>query len=183
LIGDNQVHTEAFNLLNRVFAPKQTSILLIDGPAGAGKTTLALEIQAKTDSALLHLDDFYDGWDEPFDANFIQRVKRAINHLIDPISQPSFMKYDWNAESFVSAEMKRSGKLIIVEGVGAGLLSKSLPADNQGVIFVDVESETGVQRVIERDGRHLSTQIQKWKDREESIFASYNARQLADLTL
>ncbi len=174
---------EINQLIERIASGSQSPILLIDGPAGAGKTTLALEIQAETHSTLLHLDDFYDGWDEQFDANFIQRVERAINHLINPTSHPSFEKYDWNAETFVSAGMRRIGKLIIVEGVGAGLLSKSLLADSQGLIFVEVESEIGVQRVIERDGQHLSNQIQKWKDREESIFAGYNARKLADLKL
>jgi cytidylate kinase len=177
------VKVEINQLIERIASGSQSPILLIDGPAGAGKTTLALEIQAETDSSLLHLDDFYDGWDEQFDANFIHKVERAINHLIDPTGQPSFEKYDWNAETFVPADMRRIGKLIIIEGVGAGLLSKSFPADSQGVIFVEVESEIGVQRVIERDGPHLSNQIQKWKDREESIFASYNARQLADITL
>lgn len=174
---------EINQLIERIASGSQSPILLIDGPAGAGKTTLAQEIQAGTDSSLLHLDDFYDGWDEPFDENFINRIERAINHLIDPVSQPSFTKYDWNSETFATTEMQRIGKLIIVEGVGAGLLSKGLPADSHGVIFVEVESEVGAQRVIERDGWYLSNQIQKWKDREESIFASYNARQLADLTL
>lgn len=178
---------EIKQLIEQIAKDSHSPVLLIDGPAGAGKTTLALEIAAEHVATILHLDDFYDGWDEPFDDNFIQRVEFALNHLIDLTTQPSFTKFDWHTESFAAATMERTGNLIIIEGVGAGLLSSrlssGLPSDAHAMIFVEIESAIGVQRVIERDGQHLSNQIQKWKDREDSIFATYDARTLADLTL
>ena len=36
--------------------------LLIDGPSGAGKTTLALQIGEALGIPVVHLDDFYPGW-------------------------------------------------------------------------------------------------------------------------
>jgi uridine kinase len=45
---------------------KSRPVIAIDGPAGAGKTTLAQEIfrafSTKSSVQVIHMDDLYDGW-------------------------------------------------------------------------------------------------------------------------
>ena len=44
-------------------------IILIDGPAGAGKTTFSLKLQNELGCQVVHLDDHYNGWDEALGQN------------------------------------------------------------------------------------------------------------------
>ena len=40
-----------------------TRLIAIDGPSGAGKTTLARDVAAVLAAPTIHMDDLYPGWD------------------------------------------------------------------------------------------------------------------------
>ena len=69
-------------------------IILIDGPAGAGKTTFSLKLQNELGCQVVHLDDHYNGWDEALGQDLtnvllnivenFQKIGRA--HVLTPVT-------------------------------------------------------------------------------------------------
>ena len=56
--------SELFNeIRNRLATTEKTLLVSIDGPAGAGKTTLAKDLLDEfTNADVIHMDDLYRGW-------------------------------------------------------------------------------------------------------------------------
>ena len=58
---------ELIAALKDLCSQKNHPVIAIDGPAGAGKTTLAHEIflalSPKMTVNVIHMDDLYDGWE------------------------------------------------------------------------------------------------------------------------
>ena len=55
------------------------SIIAIDGVAGSGKTTLATKLSEELSNApVVHMDDLYNGWSNPFSDELVQRVTKQI---------------------------------------------------------------------------------------------------------
>ena len=63
---------------------KDTSqpIIAIDGPAGAGKTTLALDIKLalaqRYSITEIHMDDLYDGWDNALTSQLTEVLEHVV---------------------------------------------------------------------------------------------------------
>ena len=61
------------------------TLIAIDGPAGAGKTTLAAkffdEFSTTKTVALIHMDDLYAGWENALDHRLTSRLA-DIRHLM-----------------------------------------------------------------------------------------------------
>ena len=80
-------------------------IIAIDGPAGAGKSTLAkriksnLQEQSGLKTVIVHMDDLYDGWEN---ALTDQLTKTLINQILIPVSLSKnfgYRKYNWLSQS------------------------------------------------------------------------------------
>ena len=107
-----------FDLCNSSKQP----ILAIDGPAGAGKTTLAEHLSAalslKYTVAIIHMDDLYNGWDSAFDFH----LKDALVSIVDAHRakrENSLSRFDWHKNEFGAAEKLAPADLLILEGVGS----------------------------------------------------------------
>lgn len=88
-------------------------IILIDGQSGSGKTTLARELAAETGFQLVHLDDFYPGWE-----GLSQAVEMVATDVLHP-ETPGFWRWDWEHSTPSEWVALRPGCSIIVEGCGA----------------------------------------------------------------
>ncbi|MEI7838803.1 MAG: hypothetical protein WCI37_03395, partial [bacterium] len=66
-------------------------IIAIDGVAGSGKTTLALNLLKDLPSVeVVHMDDLYDGWEDPLS----QKLKdRVLTQILEPFSNNLPVKY------------------------------------------------------------------------------------------
>ena len=55
------------------------SIIAIDGVAGSGKTTIAIKLSEELSNApIVHMDDLYNGWSNPFSDQLVERVTKQI---------------------------------------------------------------------------------------------------------
>jgi uridine kinase len=159
-------------------------IIAIDGPAGAGKTTLALDIKLalaqRYSITEIHMDDLYDGWDNALTA----QLSEVLQHLVKShkSSLPiSLSTYDWHLGAFVPATKLEKSELLILEGVGSGQMAirDSLSA----LIWIDIEDSQGMARVLERDGKEIESQMKKWLATQEQHFRDEGTQNAADFVL
>jgi len=163
---------------------KSHPVIAIDGPAGAGKTTLAHEIflalSTKMSVNVIHMDDLYDGWENALTNDLTEILHYLVaQHQSQAPSKVS--RYNWATSSFDPSEEIAPADLLILEGVGSG--DKSLQDQLAALIWIDIEPEIGVKRVIERDGPGVRIQMQKWLGTQKQYFSQHSTREKADFIL
>ena len=159
-------------------------IIAIDGPAGAGKTTLARDIKLalaqRYSITEIHMDDLYDGWDNALTG----QLTDVLTHLVDAHKKSkaiSLSTYDWHKAEFSPVTEIEKSELLILEGVGSGQMAirDSLAA----LIWIDIEDSEGLARVLERDGKDIESQMKKWLSTQEQHFRDEGTQNAADFVL
>lgn len=159
---------------------KTPQIILIDGPAGAGKTTLALKLQAESKCQVIHLDSLYNGWGDALTSSLTDKLSSLIKSFIagEPHELPQF---NWELGRFDRTITIAPEEILIIEGVGAG---QSAVREYAATLYwVEVDGEIGLKRVLERDGLHLLEEMKIWKVREAEHFAKERTRDFADFII
>jgi energy-coupling factor transporter ATP-binding protein EcfA2 len=164
-----------------------TRVLAIDGPSGAGKTTLAaavaaaLELHHTTPAVLVvHLDDLYPGWD-----GLAPSIPRLVEWVLQPIAEgrpAGYRRYDWDREQ--DAEWVPLGPppgVLIVEGAGAG--SRPCAPYLSLLVWLDAPPAVRFERGMARDGDAYRPHWQRWAGQETRHFAEHDPRGRADLRL
>jgi len=163
---------------------KSRPILAIDGPAGAGKTTLAHEIflalSPKMSVNVIHMDDLYDGWDNALGADLTAMLQYFVTQHLNSATV-NFQRYNWATSSFGESEVIEPADLLILEGVGSS--DKSLQDDLAALIWIDIDPEIGVARVIGRDGPQVADEMKKWLGTQQEYFSQHSTREKADFIL
>jgi len=147
----------------------------IDGPAGAGKTTLAaLLLEEFPHAHVVHLDDLYNGWDNALDTDLTERLVRCIRDPLLGGQSIRYQRYDWYAGRFSDHIDLGVGRMLILEGVGAA--QRQMRAHAALSVFIDIDPEMGRARVIERDGALSIDHIEAWQREEQRHFAADDTR-------
>lgn len=159
-------------------------IIAIDGPAGAGKTTLALHIAAALPTTLashtIHMDDLYNGWSTPFDHHFTDALQQVVNAHLTSKPLPK-KKYNWSASRYDSLPNVASTPLLILEGCGA--IDSTIRQSITASIWLEIDAEVGLQRVLGRDGDAIAPQMREWLHIQKQHFAEQNPEKDADYVL
>ena len=117
-----------------------THLVCIDGPSGAGKTTLARDVAATLAAPTVHMDDLYPGWD-----GLRAGTHRAQEWIVGPLTggQPArYRRWDWVADRYAEWVQLPSSDVVVLEGCGSG----ALPAGKAASVLVWVEAEESVRR-------------------------------------
>ena len=176
-----QINEALRDLFNEATKPL---VLAIDGPAGSGKSTLAGEIArafaGTYDLEVIHLDELYNGWDNPLSEELFQRITQIISAQ-QVGKSTDFAIYDWSARSFSGSREVKAVQLLIIEGVGSSnlLLHRSLTTS----IWLDIDQSIGLARVLERDGEEIRDEMVKWQKMESEYFARDLTRERAEFIL
>jgi uridine kinase len=158
----------------------QTKIVVIDGPAGSGKTTLAKSLSRLFENCpIIHMDEIYEGWENAL-------LQKTSNDLTDWIINPllasktiEFIKYDWNLEKRIEKVVINLPKVLIIEGVGSSSFEISQHACLK--LWIEVNKDTGINRVLTRDGQQIQEQMKKWQFQESKFFIENNSRENSDI--
>jgi len=147
------------------------TLIAIDGPAGAGKTTLAAqffdEFSTSKTVALIHMDDLYDGWENALDARLTSRLA-GIVEAFAAHSRFSIPTFNWASMRFDLSQTFEPTDILIIEGVGAG---QKIVRDAGAIVYwLDIEAEVGLARVLERDGYKIESQMHQWQLDQDAHF-------------
>jgi uridine kinase len=158
----------------------QTKIIVIDGPAGSGKTTLAKSLSRLLKNCpIIHMDEIYDGWENALSPKTSQDlVEWVINPLLESRSI-EFVKYDWYLEKRIEKVVINLPKVLIIEGVGSSSFEISKHASLK--LWIEVNKETGINRVLTRDGQQIQEQMKKWQSQESKFFIENNSKENSDI--
>lgn len=133
-------------LAQKILNSKQKPLILIDGSAGSGKTTLAVKLAAILDANLVSTDDV--SWcADPihWDGEMLDNIMNPWLNGVDVSYRPS----GWVKENRPGSIDVDSDKPLIIEGMGAS--RKTLRALASFSIWVDIDSEIARERVVQRD--------------------------------
>jgi hypothetical protein len=157
-----------------------TVVVAVDGPSGAGKTTLTRALRRRLDRPpVLHLDALYPGWDG-------LPLTPAILHdrVLAPLARgerAAYQRFDWEAGAFAEEHEVRAAPLLLLEGCGAGAWPGF--AHVSVLIWVEAPTELRYVRAIARDGEAYRPKWERWAASERALFRADRTRERADLVV
>jgi hypothetical protein len=155
-------------------------LILVDGPAGAGKTTFAEGLAAGLAAPLVHLDDLYLGW-SGLDTGF-ERLERLVLHPWLAGRPAQFNAYDWAAGAPTGALLTvPAGPCLVVEGCGCA--PRAADRHEPVVIWMDAPLAARHARVLARDGGWEAALLDDWERATAAHFAREQTAARADLRL
>ena len=157
-----------------------TRVVAVDGPSGSGKTSLAAELAPALDGApVVHLDDFYPGWDG-LDAV----VPRLLEWVLEPLARGEtarYRRYDWAAGRYAEWHDVPASEALVVEGCGSGAWACAPRLSL--LVWVDAPTDLRFARGMARDGGAYGPYWQRWARQETAHFAAEGTRERADVRL
>jgi uridine kinase len=159
-------------------------LIVVDGPAGSGKTTLAAALAASlrasgTEVAVFHLDDIYDGW-----AGLDGVGERFAAWVLEPLAdgRPGrYRRYDWAAGEFAEWCDLPVPDVLVVDGCGAA--QRSIDDVVSLRIWVEAPAALRLERGIARDGEALREEWKRWMTLEAEHFSRESTRERADVVV
>ena len=70
-------------------------------------------------------------------------------------------------------------KVLIIEGVGSS--SSEISEHACLKLWIEVDKEIGISRVLTRDGQQIQEQMKKWQTRESKFFIENNSKENSDV--
>jgi uridine kinase len=151
-------------------------LVCVDGPAGAGKTTLGAELARRTGAQLIHGDDLMEGW------RGLDAVGRQLAAMVPPLAEGrpgAYQHFDWQHHRYDRSVPVPPAPWLVVEGVGSG--AAAIAAYITVLVWVEAEEELRLARGLERDGEAVQGQWRQFVLDERELFAREGTRDRADV--
>ena len=144
----------------------ETRIIAIDGPGGAGKTTLAAWLGEKlAATAVIHTDDFAS-WDNP-----LNWWPVLVEQALEPLAAGAVARYQptaWAGEKRTPILIETGGT-VLLEGVTAA--RSAFRPYLAYAIWMETDRAVRLQRGIDRDGENAREQWERWMADEDDYIA------------
>ena len=150
-------------------------VVLIDGGAGAGKTTLAAELVASWPGEppqLVGLDEIYPGW---------HGLAAASAMVPELITSTGFKRWDWAASAPGEWRSLDPARGLVVEGCGAITPASAALADL--TLWLEVPPTERKDRALARDGDLFAQHWEEWEAQEEEHWRTQHPATVADVVI
>lgn len=155
-------------------------LVVLDGPAGSGKTTLAAQLGVALGAQVVHLDDLYEGWEDGPDGG----ARRLRERVLEPLAsgRPGrYDRYDWVEGRWAESHAVPPAPFLVVEGCGAG--AQAVDGFDRLLVWVEADDAERLRRGLERDGEHAREHWLRWMADEAAHYARERTRARADVLL
>jgi len=165
----------------RVAQPRAgaSRVVAVDGPAGSGKSVFAERLSTVLCAKVICLDDLTPSWTGPD-----KEADLLIQQVLVPLAQgmsAQFHFFDWVKDRYTEWRDVPPDPFLLVEGVGAG--SRIVRPFVSQLIWVESPSALRLERGLARDGTDRLTEWERWRRREDALFAREGTRAAADLLI
>ena len=159
-------------------------LIAIDGPAGAGKSTLAKDLylyfSVTRDVNLLGLDEIYDGWENALGEKLSSDLQAIASAHVKK-ETALIQIYDWSLSRYGDVRTIEPKEILIIEGVGS---AQEVMREHKAItIWMDIDPLLGIERVLNRDGHHIAQEMKAWQELQGQHFAQSGARDNADFII
>ena len=161
----------------RAPAGMQTRIVAVDGPGGAGKSSLANWLARELDAPVIRTDDFAS-WENPSDW-----WPDVISRALEPLAAGEAARYrpsSWGGEEREPAVVEPA-EFVILEGVTAS--REAFRPYLAYSIWVETPRELRLARGLERDGAHMRAHWEQWMEAEDRYIDRERPAERADCVL
>lgn len=157
-----------------------TRLVCVDGPAGSGKTTLAVALaQGLGGAPVVHMDDLYEGWEQALGAPLAARVEAWLLVGWEAGLPGMYPRFDWVSGRYCEWVTVPAAPIVVLEGCASG--SALIRQRASLVVWVHAPGNLRLQRGLDRDGPELATQWRDWQAHEARHFAADGTRAAADV--
>jgi uridine kinase len=162
---------------SRAPAGVQARIVAVDGPGGAGKSSLALWLAQKLDAPVVHTDDFA-AWENPVDW-WPQLIELALKPLA--AGRPArYRPTRWGGEVRATVVIEPTD-IVILEGVTAS--REAFRPYLAYSIWIETPRELRLRRGLERDGSGARAEWEQWMAAEDRYIERERPAERANLVL
>lgn len=159
-----------------------TRIITIDGPAGAGKTTLAEELSKELGNCqAIHMDDLYQSWQQDLKIELTSRIAAWILTPLEYGLTGQYLKFNWQTKSYDQIVQVQPAEFLILEGVGAGHPEIAKKAALS--VWIQGDPAALLDRLIKRDGQEFQDELVAWQRHEADYFASLPVKESAQVQI
>jgi uridine kinase len=158
-------------------AGMRTRIVAIDGPGGAGKSTLAEQLARELDAPIVHTDDFAS-WDNP-----IEWWPDLIEKVLRPIAAGQSARYrptSWGGPTKPQVALK-PGNFVVLEGVSAS--REAFRPFLAFSIWVETPQDVRLRRGLDRDGEEARADWVRWMAEEDAYAEREHPSARADVVV
>jgi uridine kinase len=155
-----------------------TTVVAVDGPSGAGKTSFVAGLAEATGADVLHLEDVYPGW------HGLAATPPAVARVLDTVAVDGIgtvPRWDWEHDAPGAPLYVPPARLLILDGVGSGaaIIRPYLSL----LVWVDAPADVRKERALARDGGTYAPFWDMWAAQEAEHFARERTRQHADVVV
>lgn len=154
-------------------------VLAVDGPSGAGKTTLAQALAGRLGAQVVPVDDLIPGWSG-------LRAGPALlrRDVLEPLARGSdgrYRRYDWVRAEYAEWVPVPLAAHLVLDGCGSG--AREVAAYLSLLVWVDADRDLRFARGMERDGESFWPHWTAWERESQDLFAEEGTRARADVVL
>jgi hypothetical protein len=154
-------------------------LICIDGPAGAGKTTLSAAIELVAPEVhVVHCDELLQGW------RGLPGLGTTVEKFLRPLAageESGWTRWAWDRAEWAESHPVSHGGLLALEGTGCWAPSYAELVGT--LIWVEAPQDLRLARGMARDGEQMREQWLTWLEDEQELHSRLGTRVRADLVV